>query len=350
MSRKIGIVLVNLGSPAAPTEAAVRVYLKQFLSDRRIVSLPPLFWQPILRGIILRTRPAKTARNYEQIWRKLENGRLAEVSPLIDITARQAEKLAGRLGPDTPIEIAMRYGQPTIQTALENLVDKGCTEVGVLALYPQYAGATVGSVYDEIMVSLARMNKKPGVKLLRDYHDEDVYIGAIADQIRAHIDSLEWRPNALVCSFHGLPVRQIERGDSYQKECETSFTRITEALSDLRIGCHLAYQSRFGPAKWLEPSTHATLLRLARDGYDKVVVFTPGFAADSLETLEEINIGAHSDFHDAGGKHFSLVPCLNDSEAHMDALAQLAEKYLLADDISVGDIQLVGAHADQGLS
>ncbi len=349
MSSKTGILLVNLGSPSAPTTKAVRAYLKQFLSDRRIVSLPPLFWQPVLHGIILRTRPAKSARNYEKIWRRVADGRFADVSPLLEITGRQAEKLSYTLGGDTPVEIAMRYGQPDIYRAMQRLLEQGCTQIGVLSLYPQYAGATVGSVYDDVVASAARLFSRPTIKLLRDYHDEEVYIKAVSSRVQKHIDGLDWKPDVLVCSFHGLPVKQIERGDSYLTECEHSFELITEQLSGLAVKNCMAFQSRFGPAKWLEPSTKDTLVNLVQSGQKKVVVYTPGFAADSLETLEEIALQARDIFLAAGGSHFSLVPCLNDCDEHINGLSHLVEKYLLEPQKEEGNLLVVGANASNGM-
>ena len=330
MSEPYGIILANLGSPAAPTPKALRQYLAQFLSDRRVIALHPVLWKPILHGIILRTRPAKSAKAYAKIWRRDADGHFAPEAPLVEITRAQAHKLQSRLPENVFVEPAMRYGQPDLATALKTLESKGCRKIGVLPLYPQYAGATVATVYDAVSNLIRKRPDFPTIRFLRDYHDPPAYIGAVEQSVRTHLDGLDWKPDQILFSFHGLPVENIKNGDPYEKECRRSYELLCQQLEDIKIDKQITFQSRFGPKEWLQPYTIATLMKLAEQGKKRVLIVTPGFSADSLETLEELDIQAQQEFLAAGGEAMSLVPCLNDQDIHIDALAQIAQKHLLA--------------------
>ncbi len=322
--------MVNLGSPAAPTPKAVRKYLAQFLTDRRVIELHPLLWRPILHGIILRTRPARSAKAYQKIWGRTADGGLCAEAPLVEITRAQADKLQAVLPDDVCVEPAMRYGQPSLEHALAKLEAKGCKKVGVLPLYPQYAGATVATVYDELSRIIAKRADLPAIRFLRDYHDNPAYISAVSQSLRAHLRGLDWRPDHILVSFHGLPVSNIEKGDPYEKECRRTYELLCADIGDVKIDKQLTYQSRFGPKEWLQPYTLATLKQLAADGKKKVLIITPGFSADSLETLEELAIHAKQEFTEAGGEALSLVPCLNAQSIHIDALAKITKQHLLS--------------------
>jgi len=313
-----GVLLVNLGTPDAPTTAAVRRYLAEFLSDRRVVEIPPLVWQPILRGIILNSRPAKSAHAYRQIW--TEQG-----SPLAAITARQAAALQARLGDRAVVDHAMRYGRPAIKGAIEGLISRGCYRILVAALYPQYCAATTASVNDAAFAALASMRHQPALRTLPPYHDEPAYIAALAQSVQSGLDALDFEPDAIVASFHGMPQRTVDLGDPYRDQCLLTARLLREALGrDLTV----AFQSRFGRARWIEPSTEAVLDRLAGEGRRRVAILAPGFAADCLETLEELAIRGRERFMAAGGTHFAYLPCLNDSPAGIDLLSLVIERQL----------------------
>jgi len=299
-----GILLVNLGTPAAPTAQAVRSYLAEFLSDPRVVELPRFVWLPILHGIVLRTRPSRSAEKYAKIW-------TAEGSPLAVHTARQAKLLQAAL-PGTRVEYAMRYGEPTIAAALQKLA--ACTDVQVLPLYPQYARATTESVRDVLPA---------GTRMTESFHDHPEYIGALADTVRDHWTK-HGRAERLVMSFHGLPKRSVERGDPYEAQCRATARLLAEGLKLGDAEWQLAFQSRFGGAKWLEPYALPTLVGLARSGVRTVDVVFPGFVSDCLETLEEIGIGARAAFRAAGGAELRLIPCLNEAPKWIEALVALA--------------------------
>jgi ferrochelatase len=295
-----GVLLVNLGTPSAPTPQAVRSYLAEFLSDPRVVRLPRFIWQPILRGVVLRTRPAKSAEKYAAIW-------TPEGSPLAIHTRRQAELLQSSF-PALRVQYAMRYGEPAIGPALERL--KGC-EVTVLPLYPQYSESTTESVVDLL---------PRGARVVRDFHDHAAYLAALAANVRGHWAS-HGRSPMLVMSFHGLPRRGAER---YERQCHTTGLLLAAALGLGETQWKVTFQSRFGYARWLEPYTEPTLVELARDGAARVDVVCPGFVSDCLETLEEIGIVARRRFLEAGGRELHLVPCLNESAAWIGALELIA--------------------------
>jgi ferrochelatase len=317
---RTGVLVVNLGSPEAPTKGALRPYLKQFLSDPRVVEIPRLFWWPILNLIILNTRPAKSALKYASIWSD-------EGSPLRVHTERQAKLLAGHLGEaghaDWIVHWAMRYGQPDIPGQLEELRTLGCDRILVIPMYPQYAGSTTGSVMDEVARSLLRWRNLPEIRYVRSYHDHPGYIAALAESVRRH-----WQRNGpaerLVLSFHGVPRFTLDKGDPYHCECHKTARLLGEALGPDGKRIQVTFQSRFGRAEWLQPYTQPTLEALARDGVRSVDVMCPGFSADCLETLEEIAMECRDAFLTHGGKQFNYIPCLNEDPAWIRTLTDIA--------------------------
>ena len=310
---KVGVLLVNLGTPDAPTTSAVKRYLKQFLSDRRVVEIPPLLWQPILRGIILNTRPQKSAKAYAKVW--TEKG-----SPLAFFTAGQAETLQARMEGIADVRYAMRYGNPSVADQLAAMKAAGCNRILIAPLYPQYSGATTGTVLDEAYATLTAMRWHPAIRTLPAYHDDARYIGALKSSIEASLAKLDFVPDALVISFHGMPERTLHLGDPYHCHCQKTARLLSEAMGRELV---VSFQSRFGRAKWLEPATDDTLMKLAREGTKKVAIFAPGFSVDCLETLEELAMQGHEQFEDAGGTHYAYLPCLNDSDVGMDMLEQI---------------------------
>jgi ferrochelatase len=327
------VLLVNLGTPEAPTRAAVRRYLREFLSDPRVVELPRIVWLPILHGIVLATRPAKSAAKYASIW-------TAEGSPLRVHTERQAKLLRGYLGerlasPPT-VAFAMRYGEPSIARAAEALAARGIRRILAIPLYPQYAASTTASVGD----ALARVRhldhaRGMDVTVLDDFHDDPGYIGALAAQLREHREA-NGAPDRLLMSFHGLPQRAVDRGDPYRDQCMRTARLLAEASGQPEGRWQVAFQSRFGAAEWLKPYTVDVLRGWAREGVGRVDVVCPGFVSDCLETLEEIGIEARRAFLDAGGTEFRLLPCLNERHAWIQALADLVIRHSGADAGSAG--------------
>jgi len=318
MSGRIGVLIVNLGTPSSPEPGAVRLYLKEFLSDPRVVEIPQLVWQPILRGIILNTRPRKSAHAYKQVWTE-------EGSPLAAITRRQAAALEGAFGPDVVVDHAMRYGRPAIAERIEALVGRGCDRILIAPLYPQYSGATTATANDEAFAKLRRLRAQPAVRTLPPYFDRPEHVAALKERIEESLAALDFTPEALVVSFHGMPERTRELGDPYYGQCLETARLLEAALGRELI---LAFQSRFGPAKWLEPATDAVLADLPRRGIGKVAVVAPGFSADCLETLEELAIRGRETFIAAGGRDFAYLPCLNDSAAGIEMLRRLVGREL----------------------
>lgn len=319
---KIGVLLVNLGTPAAPTASAVRRYLKEFLSDPRVVEIPRLLWWPILNGIILTTRPRASAHKYASIW-------MADGSPLRIWTEKQGKLLKGALGEKYGNTIrvawAMRYGQPAIADVMQELKADGCDRVLVVPLYPQYSSSTTASVVDEIGRTLARWRRQPGLRIVQDFHDDAGYIAALAQRVREH-----WQQNGrgdhLLMSFHGIPERSSRLGDPYERHCQQTATLLARELGLADQDYTVSFQSRFGPARWLQPYTSETLQRLGKQKVANLDVLCPGFTSDCLETLEEIALEGKAEFHKADGKNYRYIPCLNDSPAWLDALASLVER------------------------
>jgi ferrochelatase len=287
--------------------------LKQFLSDRRVVEIPPLLWQPILRGIILNTRPQKSAKAYAKVW--TEKG-----SPLAFFTAGQAEALQARMEGTADVRYAMRYGNPSVGDQLAAMKAAGCNRILIAPLYPQYSGATTGTVLDEAYATLTAMRWHPAIRTLPAYHDDARYIGGLKSSIEASLAKLDFVPDALVISFHGMPERTLHLGDPYHCHCQKTARLLSEAMGRALV---VSFQSRFGRAKWLEPATDDTLMKLAREGTKKVAIFAPGFSVDCLETLEELAMQGHEQFEEAGGTHYAYLPCLNDSDVGMDMLEQI---------------------------
>ena len=313
----IGVLLVNLGTPDAPEARAVRRYLAEFLSDPRVIEIPAIAWKPILHGIILRTRPSKSAEAYNQIWTN-------EGSPLRVIAHRQAEALRKRL-PQVSIHYAMRYGHPGIAAAVERMMAEGCTRILSAPLYPQYSAATTATANDALFAILARMRWQPAIRTLPPYFDDPLYIEALEASISRQLTALDFEPERLLLSFHGMPQRTVDLGDPYHRHCIETARLVSDALGR---EVDVAFQSRFGRAKWLEPATEATLANYPKRGIRRIAVATPGFSADCLETLEELGIRGRETFLHAGGEQFALLDCLNDSAESIFMLERLIEREL----------------------
>ena len=315
---RIGVLLVNLGTPDAPEAGAVRRYLAEFLSDRRVVEIPPIAWQPILRGIILRTRPRKSAHAYRQVW--TEHG-----SPLAAITRRKAKALQSLLGDAAIVRHAMRYGRPAISTVLHEMIHAGCDRILLAPLYPQYCAATTATANDKAFDLLAAIRWQPAIRTLPPYHDDPLYIGALKANLERQIAALDFKPERLLLSFHGMPQRTLALGDPYHCHCRKTARLLAEQLS---LPVDLAFQSRFGRAKWLEPATDVILSAYPGQGVKRIAVAAPGFSADCLETLEELGIRGRDAFLAAGGSDFALLECLNDSSEGMTMLEGLVRREL----------------------
>ena len=317
------ILLCNLGTPDAPTPAALRRYLAEFLGDHRVVEIPRPIWWLILHGIILRVRPAKSAAKYANVW-------TPEGSPLKVWTDKQAQLLQDWLdghGHHVTVRYAMRYGNPSIALQLDELKAEGANRVLVLPAYPQYSGTTSASVFDAVYHWAAKVRSIPELRFINRYHDDAGYIAALAQSIRAYWQALG-RPDRLVMSFHGVPERTLHLGDPYHCECQKTARLLARQLGLSNDQYQLSFQSRFGKAKWLEPYTEPTVIQLAKAGVKRVDVVCPGFTSDCLETLEEINLEVRQAFLMAGGKEFHYIPCLNDSEDWINALGRLAQQHL----------------------
>ena len=315
---RVGVLLVNLGTPDAPEPAAVKRYLKQFLSDRRVVEIPPLIWQPILRGIILNTRPKKSAAAYREVWTE-------EGSPLAAITARQTRALQARLGDGVLVDWAMRYGNPSVAAAMQRLWEQGVQRMLFAPLYPQYCGATTASAMDALGEALAKMRWQPAIRTLPPYYDDPIHIEALTADLNRQIAALDFAPDRLLLSFHGMPERTLQLGDPYHCHCQKTARLIGE-----RVGrpVDVAFQSRFGKAKWLEPATDAMLKAYPGQGIKKIAIAAPGFSADCLETIEELGIRGREDFLAAGGTDFARLDCLNSDNEGMDMLERLIRREL----------------------
>jgi len=313
----IGVLLINLGTPDAPQARAVRRYLAEFLSDPRVIEIPAIAWKPILYGIILRTRPKKSAEAYRQIWTN-------EGSPLRAIAHRQVQALRKRL-PDVSIHYAMRYGHPGIAAAIEKMITEGCTRILAAPLYPQYCAATTATANDAVFAALARMRVQPALRTLPPYFDDPLYIEALQANLSRQLAALDFEPQRLLLSFHGMPQRTADLGDPYGDQCQATARLLSKALGrDIEI----AFQSRFGRAKWLEPATDAKLAAYPKSGVKRIAIAAPGFSVDCLETLEELGIRGRETFLHAGGTDFALLDCLNDSPESIDLLERLVEREL----------------------
>lgn len=314
---RVGLLLVNLGTPDAPDVGSVRRYLAEFLSDRRVVELPAILWKPLLHGFVLRTRPKTTAANYARIWG--EGG-----SPLATITRDQAAAM-GEAFPGVIVDWAMRYGSPGIPQALEKMRAQGCDRVLIAPLYPQYSSATTGTVNQMVHETVADWRWAPALRTLPPYHDAPEYIDALAASVEAGIAALDFRPDLVLASFHGMPKRTLERGDPYHCQCQKTARLLGERLS---IPLRISFQSRLGRAEWLKPYTDATLTGLAAEGIKRIAVVSPGFSADNLETLDEIDREGRDIFMEHGGEAFAYIPCLNATPVGLAMLQNLLAREL----------------------
>ena len=314
----VGVLLVNLGTPDSPETGAVRRYLGQFLSDRRVVEVPALLWQPILRGIILTTRPKKSAHAYRQVW--TEDG-----SPLAAITARQAAVLKLRLGDTVLVDWAMRYGNPAIDTAIDRMIAAGARRILLAPLSPQYCAATTATANDFAFGHLAKLRWQPAVRTLPPYYDDPLYIDALVADLERQLTPLDFEPQRLLLSFHGMPQRTLELGDPYHCHCRKTARQVADRLP---FPVDVAFQSRFGRAKWLEPATDVVLRAYPAQATTKIAIAAPGFSADCLETIEELGIRGKGDFLAAGGTHFARLDCLNDRAEGMAMLEALIRREL----------------------
>ena len=319
---KIGVLLVNLGTPDGTDYWSMRRYLSEFLSDRRIIELNPLLWQMILQGPILTFRPSKSGAAYKKVWTK-------DGSPLLVYTQRQAEKLNARIGNENVIvDFAMNYGNPSIASKLDQLKDEGCDRIAVIALYPQYSATTSASVYDRSFNALKAMRWQPALRTAAPFHDHPAYIAALAASLRAHIAGLDFTPDRVLMSYHGIPKAYFDKGDPYHCHCHKTTRLVSEALGWDEDFALTTFQSRFGPTEWLQPYTDKTLEALPEQGVKNLVVASPAFISDCLETLEEIAMEGKESFLEAGGENFSVAPCLNDSDGAIDVLEALARREL----------------------
>ena len=322
---KVGVLLVNLGTPDGTDKVSMRRYLKQFLMDRRVIEWSPFFWYPILFGIVLNTRPAKVGKAYETIWNKDLNE-----SYLRTYTRNQAEIMAKSFAdlPNVRVDWAMRYGQPSIQSKMDELQKDGCEKILVFPLYPQYAAATTATVNDEAFKALLKMRWQPALRTAAPYHDDPVYIEALANSITSHLATLDWEPEVVLTSFHGIPQSYFDKGDPYYCQCQKTARLVREKLGWPKEKLQVTFQSRFGPEEWLQPYTDKTVEKLGKEGVKRIAVINPGFVSDCLETLEEIAEQAAESFHHSGGEKFAHIPCLNDSTDGMTVLEHVVRREL----------------------
>ncbi|MBV5263658.1 ferrochelatase [Pinisolibacter aquiterrae] len=325
-SGRVGVLLVNLGTPDGTDYWSMRRYLKEFLSDRRVIEVPRAIWWVILNGIILTTRPARKGRDYATIWNRERNE-----GPLKTITRAQAERLAERLDRDDDrlvVDWAMRYGNPSIAERLDALLARGCERILVVPLYPQYAAATTATVADAAFDALKTMRRQPAVRIAPPWHDDPTYVSAIATSLANDLAALDWEPEVIVASFHGIPESYFEKGDPYFCHCAKTMRLLREATGYDETRLRMTFQSRFGKAEWLRPYTDETIAALARSGVRRLVAITPGFAADCLETIEEIGHENAEIFRAAGGEKFHRVACLNDGPLGLDVIETVVRREL----------------------
>ena len=320
---KTGVLVINLGTPNSTSWFDIRKYLKEFLSDRRVIEVNPLLWQIILNLFILTFRPSKTARAYKKIWMEDKN-----VSPLRYYTEMQSKKLNERIGNESlVVDYAMRYGDPSIRSKIIDLKDRGCENLVVLPLYPQYAAATTATVCDEVYRTLSKMRWQPSLQIIPHYESEPLYIGALCNSIENKIKQINWKPDLIMASYHGIPKKYFEKGDPYHCYCHKTTRLVSEKLNS-KIPIMTTFQSRFGPQEWLKPYTDKTLESLPKEGKKNILVICPGFASDCVETLEEISIEGKASFIEEGGENFDFIPCLNDNENHIELFMFLIKKYI----------------------
>ena len=317
---KTGVLIINLGTPDSTSWLDIRKYLKEFLSDRRVIEVNPIIWQFILNVFILTFRPSKTAKAYKEIRMKDKN-----ISPLLHYTQKQAEKLSSIMSEkNLIIDYAMRYGNPSIRSKIATLHEMGCENLIILPLYPQYAAATTATVCDEVYRSLMKMRWQPSLKIVPHYESNPLYIEALVNSMNKKIKEINWKPDLILASYHGIPQKYFDKGDPYHCYCHKTTRLISEKFTSVEI--KTTFQSRFGPEKWLQPYTDKTLESLPKEGKKNVLAICPGFSSDCVETLEEIQIQGKESFIESGGENFDMVPCLNDNDDHIILLKSLIQK------------------------
>ena len=317
---KTGVLIINLGTPDSTSWFDIRKYLREFLSDRRVIEVNPIIWQIILNLFILNFRPSKTAKAYKEIWMNDKN-----MSPLLYYTQRQAEKISSSFSKENMvINFAMRYGNPSINSKIHKLHKMGCENLVILPLYPQYAAATTATVCDEVYRTLMKMRWQPSLKIIPHYESDPLYIDALVNSINKKINEISWKPDLIIASYHGIPKKYFDKGDPYHCYCHKTTRLISEKFNSIKI--KTTFQSRFGPQEWLQPYTDKTLESLPNEGIKNVLTICPGFASDCVETLEEIQIQAKESFLNSGGKNFDMIPCLNDNNDHIILLKSLIER------------------------
>ncbi|MBD8876791.1 ferrochelatase [Roseibium polysiphoniae] len=323
---KIGVLLVNLGTPDGTSYWPMRRYLREFLSDKRVIEWPRALWYPILYGIVLMTRPGKSGKAYEEIWNHDRNE-----SPLRTITRSQSDKLSeimGDQGGRLSIDWAMRYGNPSIRSRLEALKADGCDRILIFPLYPQYSAATTATVNDEVCKALLDMRWQPAIRTVPPYHDDPVYVNALAKSVEQHLAALDFEPDVVLTSYHGIPQSYFKKGDPYHCHCQKTTRLMRDVLGWSKDKLQVTFQSRFGPEEWLQPYTDKTVEKFAKEGVKNIAVMNPGFVADCLETLEEIAGEAGEIFEENGGENFSHIPCLNDSGLGIEVLEHIVRQEL----------------------
>jgi len=320
---KTGIMLVNLGTPDSTSWLDIRKYLKEFLSDKRVIEVNPVIWQIILNVFILTFRPSKTAKAYKEIWMEKEN-----MSPLRYYTQRQTSKLREKISTSNIIvDFAMRYGNPSIKSVMEKMQKDGCENLIVFPLYPQYAAATTATVCDEVYRTLIKARWQPSLQIIPHYESEPLYIDALVNSINKKISEINWQPDLIIASYHGIPKKYFEKGDPYHCYCQKTTRLIKEKFDKIPI--ETTFQSRFGPQQWLQPYTDKTLETLPKSGKKNILVICPGFSSDCVETLEEISIQGKENFLKSGGNNFDVIPCLNDNEDHLKLISTLVDRYII---------------------
>ena len=317
---KTGALIINLGTPDSTNWLDIRKYLKEFLSDRRVIEVNPILWKIILNVIILNLRPSKTAKAYKEIWMKDR-----DMSPLLYYTQMQTQKVSGLISNENLIiDFAMRYGNPSIKSKIKKLHEAGCENLVILPLYPQYAAATTATVCDEVYRTLMKMRWQPSLKIIPHYESNPLYIDALVNSINTKLAGINWKPDLILASYHGIPKKYFDKGDPYHCYCHKTTRLISEKFTSIKI--KTTFQSRFGPEDWLQPYTDKTLENLPNEGVKNVLAICPGFSSDCVETLEEILIQGKESFLEAGGQNFDMIPCLNDNDDHIKLLSNLIKK------------------------
>ena len=317
---KTGALIINLGTPDSTSWFDIRKYLKEFLSDKRVIEVNPVIWQLILNVFILNLRPSKTAKAYKEIWMKNEN-----ISPLLYYTQKQKDKISNLISSENLIiDFAMRYGNPSIKSKINKLHKQGCENLIILPLYPQYAVATTATVCDEVYRSLMNMRWQPSLKIIPHYESDSLYIDALVNSINKKINEINWKPDLILASYHGIPKKYFDKGDPYHCYCHKTTRLISEKFNSIEI--KTTFQSRFGPQEWLQPYTDKTLENLPKEGKKNVLAICPGFSSDCVETLEEILIQGKESFVNSGGENFDMIPCLNDNDDHITLLKSLIQR------------------------